>query len=63
LSQLPFQGVKNKIEKGIFIIIKKCIKCGMLRSQKDMVLLEDLSYLCFSCWNKYLKANEKKSKK
>ena len=31
---------------------KKCNKCGMIRSEKDLVLLEDGTYLCFSCWNK-----------
>jgi len=23
----------------------------MIRSEKDLVLLEDGNYLCFSCWN------------
>jgi len=25
----------------------------MLRSSKDLVLLEDSTYMCFSCWNTY----------
>ena len=39
---------------------KKCYKCGMIRSTKDLVLLEIGAYLCFSCWNEY---NREKSKK
>ena len=34
---------------------ERCKDCGMLRSTKDLVLLEDESYICFSCWNKYVK--------
>ncbi|MFX1389250.1 MAG: hypothetical protein ACFE9Z_04210 [Promethearchaeota archaeon] len=30
---------------------KKCHNCGMIRSIKDLVLLERDYYLCFSCWN------------
>jgi formylmethanofuran dehydrogenase subunit E len=40
---------------------RKCNTCGMLRAQKDMVKLEDGHYLCFSCWNKYLRNKGKKS--
>jgi len=35
-----------------------CGECGMIRSKKDLVLMEDDSYLCFTCWNKYLKMRE-----
>ncbi|KKK45625.1 hypothetical protein LCGC14_0649850 [marine sediment metagenome] len=38
---------------------KRCSKCGMLRAQKDLVLLETGEYLCFSCWNKDLATEEK----
>ena len=31
--------------------IDKCHECGMIRSIKDMVLLEDGNYMCFNCWN------------
>lgn len=34
---------------------KRCDKCNMIRAIKDLVILEDGSYLCFSCWNKRLK--------
>jgi len=40
--------------------MKKCKKCGMIRSKKDLVLLEDGTYLCFSCWNKRDKDKENK---
>jgi len=40
--------------------IKACSKCGMIRSKKDLVLLEDGKYICFSCWNNY---NREKTKK
>lgn len=33
----------------------KCNTCGMFRATKDLVLLENRSYMCFSCWNKELK--------
>ncbi len=39
-------------------IKQTCIKCGMIRAVKDMVLLEDEQYMCFSCWNKYLKKKD-----
>ena len=32
----------------------KCKNCGMIRSIKDLVKLENDSFICFSCWNKYL---------
>ena len=38
-----------------------CKKCGMIRSKKDLVLLEDNSYMCFSCWNDHLKSLEAKN--
>jgi hypothetical protein len=31
--------------------IGKCNECGMIRSIKDMVLLEDGNHMCFKCWN------------
>ncbi|KKN50869.1 hypothetical protein LCGC14_0628280 [marine sediment metagenome] len=31
--------------------MEKCYKCGMLRSTKDLVLIVDGFYICFSCWN------------
>ena len=40
-----------------------CSKCGMIRSKKDLVLMEDNSWLCFSCWNKYLEKDLKKMNK
>lgn len=43
--------------------IKKCDKCGMIRAKKDVVLLNDGSYICFSCWNKHHKNNFKKEDK
>lgn len=33
---------------------KKCFKCGMIRSSKDLVNLESGDYICFFCWNKML---------
>lgn len=33
-------------------MMKKCHKCGMVRSTKDLVLSEEGDYICFSCWNK-----------
>ncbi|MGV9197282.1 MAG: hypothetical protein ACOC44_11805 [Promethearchaeia archaeon] len=30
---------------------KRCKKCGMFRSEKDLVHLDEGSYLCFHCWN------------
>ncbi|MGQ4874169.1 MAG: hypothetical protein ACP6IY_08875 [Promethearchaeia archaeon] len=33
---------------------QKCKDCGMIRSVKDLVLLEDNTRICFSCWNKRL---------
>jgi hypothetical protein len=38
--------------------MEKCNTCGMLRATKDLVLLEDGNFMCFSCWNK--KLNKKK---
>lgn len=32
--------------------------CGMIRSIKDLVLLEDGKYMCFSCWNEYHKEKD-----
>ncbi|MHA1291067.1 MAG: hypothetical protein ACTSQJ_00195 [Promethearchaeota archaeon] len=40
---------------------RKCNICGMIRAVKDLVLLQDDTQLCFSCWNKKIK--EKKNKK
>ncbi len=34
---------------------KKCSKCGMIRSSKDLVKLESGDYICLSCWNKKLR--------
>lgn len=44
-------------------MIKKCNTCGMLRSSKDLVLFEDGSYMCFSCWNQYNRKEGEKYKK
>ena len=33
---------------------KKCSKCGMIRSSKDLVTLESGDFVCFSCWNRKL---------
>lgn len=33
----------------------KCKLCGMIRSDKDLILQKDGKYVCFSCWNKILK--------
>jgi hypothetical protein len=33
----------------------KCDTCGMLRAKKDLVLLENEIYICFSCWNREIK--------
>ncbi|MFX1503681.1 MAG: hypothetical protein ACFFDH_22160 [Promethearchaeota archaeon] len=38
---------------------KKCLKCGMIRPIKDLVILEEGTYICFSCWNKKLKEEGK----
>ena len=41
----------------VLLIIKmkeKCVKCGMIRSTKDLVNLENRGYVCFQCWNKML---------
>ncbi len=40
-------------------MLKKCDRCGMIRSTKDLVLLEDKTYICFSCWNKLNKGKRK----
>ncbi|MFX1453452.1 MAG: hypothetical protein ACFFCM_21665 [Promethearchaeota archaeon] len=42
---------------------KSCYKCGMIRSTKDLVYLEDNKYLCFSCWNERIKESEVMSNK
>ena len=43
---------------------KNSIKsCGMIRSIKDLVSLEDGNYMCFSCWNKYHKEKDEKINK
>ncbi|MFW9783307.1 MAG: hypothetical protein ACFFFB_13575 [Candidatus Heimdallarchaeota archaeon] len=42
---------------------KICHKCGMIRSTKDLVYLEEGKYLCFSCWNEIIKENEETLKK
>ena len=39
--------------------MEKCNTCGMLRASKDLVLLEDGNFICFSCWNKELKKKKK----
>ncbi|MFW9990109.1 MAG: hypothetical protein ACFFC3_15805 [Candidatus Odinarchaeota archaeon] len=44
-------------------MLKKCEQCGMIRSIKDLVLLEDKTYICFSCWNKLNKAKSEMTKK
>ncbi len=41
---------------------KKCSKCGMIRSNKDLVKLENANYICFSCWNRNLKEKNKRNK-
>ena len=38
-----------------FKLKKKCSKCGMIRSSKDLVKLESGDYICFLCSNKMLK--------
>ncbi|MFW9874939.1 MAG: hypothetical protein ACFFG0_17670 [Candidatus Thorarchaeota archaeon] len=43
--------------------MEKCHKCGMIRSPKDLVLLEDGKYICFSCWNKISSEKGIKTKK
>lgn len=44
-------------------MLKKCNICGMIRSIKDLVLREDgNTYMCFKCWNKYIKDKRDKSK-
>ncbi len=35
----------------------------MIRSTKDLVLLEDGKYMCFLCWNKYHKGKDEKINK
>jgi hypothetical protein len=42
--------------------MEKCNTCGMLRATKDLVLLENGSFMCFSCWNKELKKRRKNLK-
>ncbi len=37
---------------------KKCKKCDMVRSEKDLVRFNDGTYMCFSCWNIYSKKKE-----
>jgi formylmethanofuran dehydrogenase subunit E len=41
---------------------KKCSKCGMIRSNKDLVKLENANYICFSCWNRNLKEKNNSNK-
>jgi formylmethanofuran dehydrogenase subunit E len=41
---------------------KKCSKCGMIRSNKDLVKLENANNICFSCWNQILKEKKKSHK-
>lgn len=41
-------------------MLTRCSKCGMIRSVKDLVLLEDETFLCFLCWNKYNRERDKK---
>lgn len=43
-------------------MIEKCSECDMLRAEKDLVRLEDGSTICFSCWNKFNREKEEKSK-
>lgn len=45
-------------------MIETCRKCGMIRATKDLVLLEDGNYICFSCWNEHnrVKSEETKEK-
>ena len=38
---------------------EKCKECGMVRSVKDLVLLENGERMCFECWNK-INPKEKK---
>ncbi|MHA1643096.1 MAG: hypothetical protein ACTSUX_06575 [Promethearchaeota archaeon] len=35
----------------------KCETCGMIRSKKDLVKIESNYFICFHCWNEYLKGN------
>jgi len=35
---------------------KKCEKCGMIRSIKDLVKIKEGEFICFACWNKFLKS-------
>lgn len=35
---------------------KKCKKCGMIRSIKDLVKLNEHEYMCFACWNEDLRS-------
>ena len=44
-------------------MLTKCKDCGMIRSTKDLVLLEDGNYICFACWNQTHKEKKKKSQK
>ena len=37
---------------------EQCKICKMLRAKKDLVVLKDNQYLCFSCWNKYMSKKE-----
>lgn len=45
------------------IMKKKCYKCGMIRSTKDLVFLKDNNYMCFSCWNDNTRGKSEKIKK
>jgi hypothetical protein len=43
------------------LMIARCKECGMIRSSKDLVLIEEgKTYLCFSCWNKCIKEEKLK---
>jgi len=42
---------------------EQCASCQMIRAKKDMVFLSNGKWICFSCWNKYLKQKQKEDKK
>ena len=42
-------------------MIEQCCKCGMIRATKDLVLLKDREYICFSCWNRIIDKKRRKS--
>lgn len=37
---------------------RKCTKCGMIRSIKDLVKMDEEHFICFACWNDYLKTRK-----